>query len=156
MVIVDAVVTDTSVFIQPSSSPSNDTLPYSLVLNNVKLSNVPNAVAVPNGATILAGSTTTTTIASWVQGNTYSGTTGKKAWVQNNFTPPTKPSVLLDSSGRIFGKRHPQYEDYAVSQFISVKSQGAKGDGKTDDTVAIQNVLNQVYPAFMLALEFPF
>lgn len=37
-----------------------------------------------------------------------------------------------------------RYENYAVSQFVSVKSQGAKGDGVTDDTTAIQAVLNNV------------
>lgn len=139
--IIDAVVTNTQVFVQ-SSLASNGTLPYSLVLNNIKLTNVPTAVGVASGATILAGGTTT--IASWGQGHVYSGTSGQKTWVQGNIVSANKPSGLLDSSGRIFGKTHPQYANYAASQFISVKSQGAKGDGKTDDTAAIQNVFNQV------------
>ena len=139
--IIDAVVTNTPVFVR-SSVASNGTLPYSLVLNNIKLTNVPTAVGVANGATILAGGTIT--IASWGQGHTYSGTGGQKTWVQGDVASANKPSVLLDSSGRIFGKGRPQYADYAVSQIVSVKSQGAKGDGKTDDTAAIQNVFNQV------------
>ncbi|EED77302.1 predicted protein, partial [Postia placenta Mad-698-R] len=36
-----------------------------------------------------------------------------------------------------------RYEDYAVSQFISVKSEGAKGDGSTDDTAALQAVFSK-------------
>ena len=139
--IIDAVVTNTPVFVR-SSVTSNGTLPYSLVLNNIKLTNVPTAVGVADGATILAGGTIT--IASWGQGNTYSGSGGQKTWVQGDIASANKPSVLLDSSGRIFGKARPQYADYAVSQIVSVKSQGAKGDGKTDDTAAIQNVFNQV------------
>ncbi|KAG8220683.1 glycoside hydrolase family 55 protein [Butyriboletus roseoflavus] len=139
-VIVDAVVTNTPIFIQASVA-SNGTLPYSLILNNIQLSGVPTAVGDANGTTILAGGTTT--IASWAQGNEYSGTSDQKTWVQGNIASPNKPSVLLDSSGRIFGKAHPQYASYAVDQFISVKSQGAKGDGQTDDTSAIQNVFNQ-------------
>ena len=55
-----------------------------------------------------------------------------------------KAASLLDSAGRIFGKTHPQYADYAPDQFVSVKSQGAKGDGRTDDTAAIQAVFNKV------------
>ena len=147
--IIDAVVTDTPIFIQ-SSVGSNGTLPYSLVLNNIKLTNVPTAVGVASGSTILSGGTTT--IASWGQGHVYSGTGGQKTWTQSSIFSATKPSVLLDSSGRIFGKAHPQYADYATSQIISVKSQGAKGDGKTDDTSAIQNILNQVWLTFVLTL----
>ena len=37
-----------------------------------------------------------------------------------------------------------RYIDYAVDQFVSVKSQGAKGDGVTDDTAALQAVFDNV------------
>ncbi|KAG2049894.1 glycoside hydrolase family 55 protein [Suillus hirtellus] len=138
--IIDAVVTNTSVFVR-SSVASNGQLAGSLVLNNIKLSNVPTAVGVAGGTTVLAGGTKT--IASWGQGNVYSGTSGSKTFTQGNIVSANKPSVLLDSAGRILGKAHPQYENYAVSQFISIKSQGAKGDGHTDDTTAIQNALDE-------------
>lgn len=74
----------------------------------------------------------------------YSGTSGSKTFIQGDTTPPYKPPSLLDSAGRIVGKSHPQYADYATSQFISVKSKGATGDGHTDDTAAIRNVINEV------------
>ncbi|KAG1849256.1 glycoside hydrolase family 55 protein [Suillus subluteus] len=138
--IIDAVVTNTPIFVR-SSVASNGQLAGSLVLNNIKLSNVPTAVGVAGGTIVLAGGTTT--IASWGQGNVYSGTGGSKNFVQGNIVSAIKPSVLLDSAGRIFGKAHPQYASYAASQFISIKSQGVKGDGHTDDTTAIQNVLDE-------------
>lgn len=52
------------------------------------------------------------------------------------------PKELLDSQGNVFERSKPQYEDVAASSFVSVKSAGAKGDGSTDDTAAIQAVLD--------------
>ena len=117
------------------------------------MANVPTAVGIANGVTILAGGTTT--IASWAQGHVFSGTEGRKTWVQDHVVSTNKPSVLLDSSGRIFGKAHPQYTDYATNQIISVKSQGARGDGKTDDTAAIQKVFDEVSLTSILTTESP-
>lgn len=57
--------------------------------------------------------------------------------------PDTKPkSLLASSNGKIFERSKPLYEGYATSSFVSVKSSGVKGDGSTDDTAAIQKVLN--------------
>lgn len=137
--VIDATVINTPIFVR-NSQPSNS-LAGSLVLNNINLQNVPTAVGVVGGQTVLAGGTTT--IQSWGQGNIYSGTSSSAKFVKSNIPAPTKAGSLLDGSGRIFGRTHPQYANYAVSQFVSVKSQGAKGDGKTDDTAALQNVFNQ-------------
>ncbi|KAJ6514577.1 exo-beta-1,3-glucanase [Mycena vulgaris] len=137
--IIDATVTNTPIFLR-TSTPSNGQLigAGSLVLNNIQLNNVPTAVGVVGGAVVLAGGTTT--ISSWAQGNIYSGASATGHFTQDAITAPAKPAVLLDSSGRIFGKTHPQYAAYAVSQFVSVRDQGAKGDGKTDDTAALKAI----------------
>ncbi|TDL27296.1 exo-beta-1,3-glucanase [Rickenella mellea] len=136
--IIDAVATNTPVFVRTSTA-SNGSLAGSIVLNNIRLVNVPTAVGVLGGATVLSGGTTT--ISSWAQGNIYSGTKGK--YVQGPIQTPTKASCLLDSHGNIFGKTHPQYHDFGVDQFVSVKDNGAVGDGVTDDTAAIVNVLKK-------------
>ncbi|TBU39254.1 beta-1,3-glucanase [Dichomitus squalens] len=138
--IIDVVATNTPTFVQ-FTQPSDGSLHGALVLNNIKLNNVPTAVGVANGATLLSGGTTT--INSWAQGNVYTGTNSGGQFIQSGINAISKDGSLLDSAGRIFGKTHPQYANYAPDQFISVKSQGAKGDGQTDDTAAIQNVLNQ-------------
>ena len=63
--------------------------------------------------------------------------------IQQQLTSPTLPSALL-SNGKIFERTKPQYETVSASSFVSVKANGAKGDGSTDDTQAIQNVFNSV------------
>ena len=87
-------------------------------------------------------------IPSWGQGNVYSGGNPTGNFVQDNIVAVNKPSVLLDSSGKIFGKTRPQYADYSVRQFVSVKSNGAMGDGVTDDTLALTNIFNKVFTFF--------
>lgn len=94
------------------------------------------------GQTVLAGGTTT--IASWGQGHVFHGTSATGTFTQGSVVAASKPASLLDSSGKIFGRTHPQYAAYSTSQFISVKSNGAKGDGVTDDTAAITAIFNQV------------
>ncbi|KAJ3863894.1 exo-beta-1,3-glucanase [Lentinula novae-zelandiae] len=139
--IIDAVVSNTPIFVR-TSQPSNGKLAGSIVINNAQLTNVPTAVGVVGGATVLAGGTTT--IASFGQGNVYKGTNGASTFTQGSITAANKASSLLDSAGHIFGKMHPQYANYAVSQFVSVKDNGAKGDGHTDDTAA----LNAIFAKF--------
>ncbi|KIL63761.1 glycoside hydrolase family 55 protein [Amanita muscaria Koide BX008] len=141
--IIDATVTNTGVFVRTSTA-SNGALSGSIVLNNARLTNTPTAVGVTSGAVVLAGGTTT--ISSWGQGNVYSGTSSFGSFIQGNIVSANKPSVLLDSSGKVFGKTHPQYANYDVSQFVSVKSKGAVGDGVTDDTAALKNIFHKACP----------
>lgn len=135
-------MTKTAVFVRTSKS-SNGRLGGSLVLNNTQLIDVPVAVGVVGGAIVLRGGTKT--ISCWGQGNVYTGNNPVGTFVQGGIPAAHKPSVLLDVRGKIFGKTHPQYADYAVTQFISVRDHGAKGDGKTDDTASLRDIFNKVH-----------
>jgi hypothetical protein len=139
--LIDVVISNTPIGIR-SSTASDGSLKGSLVLNNVKLNNVPTAITVTDGTTVLDGTSGSSTIKAWGQGNVYSGTNGQGKFVQDNISAATKDASLLDSAGRIFGRGHPQYADYSVSQFASARDAGAKGDGVTDDTAALQKLLN--------------
>ncbi|RPD66327.1 exo-beta-1,3-glucanase [Lentinus tigrinus ALCF2SS1-7] len=137
--VIDAWVSNTPIFVR-SSTASSGKLAGSLVLNNIHLTSVPTAVGVSSGSDVLTGGTMT--IDSWGQGNVFSGTSQTASFQQANIPAPNKPSSLLDSAGRIFGRTHPQYADVAVDQIVSVRDQGAKGDGTTDDTAALQKVFD--------------
>ncbi|KAG9032270.1 hypothetical protein FRB95_001666 [Tulasnella sp. JGI-2019a] len=139
-VIIDAVVTNTPTFILTSNS-YNGTFAGSLLLDNIKFTSVTTGVKDSSGATKLAGGTTT--VRQWAQGNTYSGTGTTATYVQASITSPaTKPTQLLTSTGNIYSRGRTDYPNYAASQFASVKAAGAKGDGVTDDTAAIQAFIN--------------
>lgn len=117
---------------------SNPATAGSLVMENLALFNVPEIVKGPSG-TLLAGSTGIMGLAAWGNGHRY--TPNGPNEFAGAFTPNTRPASLL-SSGRYYVRSKPQYENRAVSDFVSIKSAGAKGDAVTDDTTAIQTVID--------------
>lgn len=144
--ILDSTIQNTPTFVNTvwqSSSYSNG----SLILENIALSNVPVAVNGISG-TVLAGSTGSTTISAWGQGHEYTSTSSGPANFQSSFTAPTRPSALLASgSTKYYTKTKPSYSQSPVASFVSIRSSGAKGDGSTDDTNAIQSALTSAASA---------
>ncbi|KAJ9354921.1 pectate lyase superfamily protein-domain-containing protein [Paecilomyces variotii] len=136
--IIDSTISDCSVFVTTawttSGSPASG---GTLMLENINLSNTPVAVNSTSG-TVLEGGTTT--IASWGEGHKY--TPSGPNTFQGTYSAPTRASALLASgSSAYYTKSKPQYEASPTSSFVSIRTAGAKGDGSTDDTSAINSAL---------------
>jgi glucan 1,3-beta-glucosidase len=144
--IIDSSITNTPIGIVTAyQSGSQPPTAGSLILENVVLSNVQTAIQLStNDATILVGTTGTTTIAGWGEGNKYTPSGPQR--FQGYFTPNTRPGSLLSGSN-YYVRSKPQYQTLPASSFQSVRSAGATGNGVTDDTTALQNAINSATSA---------
>ncbi|KAH6665999.1 pectate lyase superfamily protein-domain-containing protein [Halenospora varia] len=142
---IDSTIANTPVGFRTSHTSTS--LPKgsgSLALENVVLTNVPTAVQGPS-AVALTGTAGTMTIGAWVQGNAYTPTGPTK--IQNSVSAFPRPASLLSGGGNYYYRSKPQYANLPSSSFSSVRSAGAKGDGVTDDTAALQAVINSATSA---------
>lgn len=137
-IFIDSTITDCDTFINTawttSSSPAGA---GNLIIENVVLDGVPTAVQGPSSVYLTGG---TTTISGFGQGHEYTPT--GPSTLDGTYTPAARPTALLASgSTNYYAKSKPQYQSYATSSVVSMRSSGATGDGTTDDTVAIQAAL---------------
>ncbi|KFZ03364.1 hypothetical protein V502_11010 [Pseudogymnoascus sp. VKM F-4520 (FW-2644)] len=145
VVVLDSSISNTPVGIKTTYDTT--TVPVtanSLILENVDLNNVPTAIQFAGGATVLKGSLGTTTIAAWGEGHEYTPTGPKR--FQGPITPNNRPASLL-KDGKYYARSKPQYGNVPASSFASVRSAGATGNGVTDDTNALQSIINSATSA---------
>jgi glucan 1,3-beta-glucosidase len=144
--LLDSSITNTPIGIKTAYNPPSSTPPTagSLIIENVVLNNVPTVIQLLGGSTVLAGTTGTTTISAWGQGHQYNPTGPKSS--KGPFTPNSRPGSLL-SGGKYYVRSKPQYNTLPASSFSSVRSAGATGNGVTDDTTALQNIINSATAA---------
>lgn len=162
--LIDSSISNTPVGILTGfTANSQPDTANTLIIENISLNNVPVAVQEVGGATLLAGGTQT--IAAWGQGNQYTPNGPER--FQGPISPNTRPASLLSGS-KYYTRSKPQYETLPISQFSSVRSAGATGkllfliterdffprlmtmklgNGVTDDTTALQNVINKATAA---------
>ncbi|KAI1815988.1 glycoside hydrolase family 55 protein [Poronia punctata] len=139
LLLLDSKISNVPVGISTLYKPNNGYTNGTLILDNVDMrENVPVAVQYgKDKSTLLAGNKV---IEGWVQGSDYE--TGKRVVVQKAQGKIQKPDSLLSGDGKVFTRTKPQYENVPAARFLSVKAAGAVGNGKTDDTAAIQKVLD--------------
>ncbi|KAI1322736.1 glycoside hydrolase family 55 protein [Xylariaceae sp. FL0255] len=137
--LIDSTISNTPIGIK--SAKSSSTTPAtagSMVLENVVLDGVSTAaVQGPDGVLLAGGSST---ISAWAYGNAYTPTSGPTA-TMGTIAANSRPASLV-SNGNYYATSKPQYTALASTDFVSVRSSGAKGDGSTDDTAAIQSAIN--------------
>lgn len=136
--LIDSTFTDTDVaIITAYNFSSKPDAAGSLILDNVSLKNVPIAIQ-ESQKTVLAGKKHgSMNISGWGEGNKYvpNGPTRFEGKIQS-----FPRSESLSPDGTFYSRSKPQYEDCPLSEFVSVRSAGAKGDGVTDDTAALNAI----------------
>ncbi|KAI0875712.1 glycoside hydrolase family 55 protein [Hypoxylon argillaceum] len=148
-IVMDSTFSNTQVAVKTAytTSTTPDTA-GSVILENITLTNVPTAVMGSSGSLLAGGSTT---IAGWGQGHQY--VSGANRELSGTITPNTRPASLTSTNG-FYSRSKPQYETLAASSFVSARSSGAKGDGTTDDTAALQSAINSANNGKVLFLDF--
>lgn len=139
LILLDSSISATTGIKTAFSSNSSPNTGGTLIIENTDFSKSKSAVEHLSGEVIVPGGSK---VGSFVQGRTYTGSDGQRG----RLTGPVvqKPAGLLAENGHIFTRSKPQYQNVHVSKFVSVKTAGAKGDGKTDDTAAINAALRNL------------
>ncbi|RFU30600.1 hypothetical protein B7463_g5757, partial [Scytalidium lignicola] len=139
-VLLDSVAKNVNTVISTKAQTTATSGDDSVVIDNLKTSNVQNTV-VAGGTTILKGSVGKT----WVYGNSYLKNGPLPGVHDAGVTYQTSRSFeLLDASGNFFTMAPPTYQEYSVNQVVNIKNVKGfpvHGDGQTDDTHNINAIL---------------
>ncbi|KAL1841729.1 hypothetical protein VTJ49DRAFT_6643 [Mycothermus thermophilus] len=123
-------------------APGNTTGLGSLVVENVGYENVPIVLETADGKPLLLGDPNGIVYDyGYIRGNTYAP--NGPLLVEGRELAFSQPSHLK-SGGRYYERSKPNYEDVPASDFVSARDYGAVGDGKADDTQALNTLFQDV------------
>lgn len=114
---------------------------HSLVVENFSKGSGVGSVVSASGNTVLADSV----VDAWVYGNAYTPNGPSTGSHQTGTIYPTPRSSVLLSNGKYVTVPPPTYQEFDVSQFVNVKQVSGfpvHGDGVTDDTANLQNIIS--------------
>ncbi|OOF91492.1 glycoside hydrolase family 55 protein [Aspergillus carbonarius ITEM 5010] len=155
LILLDTVIASTKTGIVTSLLAHNVT---SFLIQNSAFMSVGTAVLDRSkGQTLMEGGSLVK-VESWGFGRV---STSISSTFYNGATVPAmnRSSALTTNNGQVvhnfFQHRRPAYTDIPASQIIDVKAQGAVGDGRTDDTGVLNNILQQAAKSSSVVF-FPF
>ena len=94
------------------------------------------------GETLVAGGSGSIDLESWGFGRTIDGLSNTGSFADGDIPSANRTASLVDKSTSYFFTRNaPTYENIKAVEMVNIRSMGAKGDGRTDDTAIINQVL---------------
>ncbi|KAK5991709.1 Glucan endo-1,3-beta-glucosidase BGN13.1 [Cladobotryum mycophilum] len=136
--LIDSTARNVDVLWNAAASP---TAQGSIVIENVHVDGSVKSTVSAGGRNVLKGSVEKGH--TWVWGNVYGPQDNERA--EGKLYTTSRSSQLVDRSGSYHAIKPPTYQEYDVSQVINVKSVPARpvaGDGVTDDTKNLQDIIN--------------
>lgn len=139
---MDAIIANTPTGIVTSLLAENST---SLLLQNVGFFNVQNSITDSVLSKVLLAGGNEVPVDNWGFGRV-TNANGESSFINGaNISPMNRTDSLLSTElayvkPNFYTRRRPKYVNIRQSQIINLKTAGAKGDGVTDDTTALNSI----------------
>lgn len=143
IMLLDSTIRDTPIGVKSAFRTDRISVPEAggtLVMRNVDMINVRDAVRNPTGQVLAGGGN----IAKWASGRGYVGGQGSRVQGPVQGRDAMQDNLFVD--GKIFTARKPQYLDRPLSAFKSVKAAGCSNDGRTPTADCLQRFFDGLGP----------